>query len=155
MGTSDREFGRYMEVLSKNRSPSNNPYSHAEGLMENEPGEVKNHSQVFDKQALLAIIKDDETMRIYQRELEYLIKLYDMSLRDKRLANLFLTLRAKLYSELGITRAMEGEERKHQAELGGYISPQDMRGYGATAQEQDEAGQLQQLKDFIANLKRG
>lgn len=151
----ERSIERFMEKLGKVRTPAQNVFQHNTNLMENQPGKVDNHDQVFDKQALLAIIKDDDTMRIYQRDCEYLIKLYDMSMRDTRLTTLFRMLRAKFYSELGLTRAMEGEERKHQAEAGGYQSPQDMRGYGATTPQEEEKSQLTQLKELIQKAKRG
>jgi len=150
----DRHLQKYLDGINKQGSANNNPFAHAEKIMENEPGEVKNHSEVFSKQAMLGIIKDDDMLRTYQREGELLIQLYSMSLRYKKLIPFFNEKRAKFFSEISLTRAKEGEERKHQAELGGYDSPQDMRGYGNVEQPPDQ-NQIEQIKNFVKTLKRG
>lgn len=149
-----RSFNRFMDKLSKTKGKSNNPYGHADGLLDNPNPEVSAHAQVFDRSALLATIKTDEMIRTYQKEAALLIELYDLSCKEPELQSLFQTRRAAFYAELGLTRTKNGEERKHQAELGGYISGQQLPGYG-TQDEDDGEDVATQLKDLLQGLKRG
>jgi len=149
-----RSFNRFMEKISKSKGKSDNPYGHADGLLDNPNAEVKEHAHVFDRSALLATIKTDEMIRTYQKEAALLIELYDMSLAETELRSLFLTRRTAFYAELGLTRTKNGEERKHQAELGGYNSGQQLPGYGSQ-EEYDEESMGEQLREIIRGLKRG
>lgn len=151
----DRGIDGYMEAMAT--SPSR-PVSAVElsfRVLEQEPGEVKDFSSIFDKQGMLAIIKDDRFVRLYQKELSCLISLYGLSQIDTRLKPLFLSKRAQLFAELGLTRAKEGEERKHQAAFAGYRPTQDLQGYGTSDPEQPNPNQIDQARKFIRGLRRG
>jgi len=151
----DRDLASYMNELSKTKGRPDNPFGHAIQLLENEPGEVLDFSSIFDKQGMLAIIKDDRFVRLYQREINALIILYGLAKQDERLMALFKACRAQLFAELGITRAKEGEERKHQAALGGYRTHQNLEGFGDAAYESGEQSNAEQLREIIRGLKRG
>lgn len=146
----------FMKAIEKGAGTPDNAFGHQYKLLENEPSEVADFSNIFDKQGMLAILKDDKWISIYQREIACLINLYGLSKRDKRLGPLFKARRAKLFAELGITRAKEGEERKHQASLAGYRAQQGLQGYGEEGQgEGSGENQLEQLRGLLKALKRG
>lgn len=151
----ERDLESYMKEISKSRGSPDNPFGHASRLLENEPGEVLDFSSIFDKQGMLAIIKDDKYVRLYQREISCLISLYGLAKIDPRLMDFFKAARAQLFAELGITRAKEGEERKHQAALGGYRTAQDLHGFGEADQGQMDPSQMDQFRQFINGLKKG
>ena len=151
----ERDLDSYMKEISMSKGSPDNPFAHATRLLENEPGEVLNFSSIFDKQGMLAIIKDDKYVRLYQREIASLITLYGLAKLDPRLMPLFMAARAQLFAELGITRAKEGEERKHQAALAGYRTNQELQGFGEDNQQQMDPSQMEQFRQLVRGLKKG
>lgn len=101
-------------------------FQHAAYLIE--PSEMpKEFSELIDKHMMLGNIDDDIVMRLYQTDLFYLVKLYEMSIRDPALRPVFNTLWVGFLGEIAITRNKKAMERQLQA----FISAlRNVFGYG-------------------------
>ena len=147
----DEGFQEYMRALGKGKAPVDNPYQHNKDLIDNEKDDVVKFSEIVDKFWMLNNVKDDQLIRIYQREGRLLTKLFDMKKREPELEGMFHVLYFGGRGELSITRNKQGEgnERKMQANTSWRYEPQPgAGGYGVMAENvmsQEEASFIDKL----------
>jgi len=123
-------------------------YGHAAFLISSPTSTPKDFCDLMEKEFLLSNISDDRMLYIYQEKARLLISLFSMAKREKQLIDLFLTLYYQTLSELNLTRAKDGLERKMHGALSGYVPREALGGFGEDFFEPEEqAGQ-----DLIAKL---
>lgn len=111
-------------------------FQHAAYLIE--PSEMpKDFSELIDRHMMLGNIDDDTVMRLYQNDLFYLTKIYEMSVRDPALRPVFSTLWVAFLGEISLTRNKKALERQLQAFINALKS---MAGYGRDIGKQITSG---------------
>lgn len=120
---------------------------------------VGKYSILVSKPHLLSNINNDELMRIYQRDAANLTHLMSMADRDSRLMPVFEVLSNAWQHELSLTRTKNGEERKHQARVGGNYQPREqLTGYGNDLPmfnpEEENQDLISKAKNLITRGKR-
>jgi len=112
-------------------------FQHAAYLLE--PSEMpQDFSQLVDKHLMLGNIDDDIVMRLYQNDIFYMTKLFEMAQRDPALQPVFNTLWAALLGEISLTRTKKAMERQLQAFINALRS---IAGYGRDIGQRITSGQ--------------
>jgi len=126
-------------------------FSHAFTLVDiSAVDDVRTFSAILEKHILLANLGDDRKIRLYQNDIILLTNLFDMTIREPQLYNLFKQLYYGWKGEIAITRTKDGLERKLQATAGkGYAPRNDMVGYGDMLADLDR--QEQSLFEKLTN----
>lgn len=123
----------YVNSTRKIKPTPKDPYAHAAFLLGSEQEAISEFNQIISNEAKLSFIRDDRLLRLYQKDITYLVALFAMARRDPDMREVFLNLYYGWLGELAITRAKDGTERKLQGSVGqtGY-SPKDtlQGGYG-------------------------
>lgn len=145
--SASKEFMRSMET---NRERPHDAFAQAHSLLESEFSEVREFSQICEKQIMLANISNDEYMRYVQIDLKLLVHLFDMARRDPGLMPFFLVQYTSIKSELQLTRAKDGLEIKAQHGVASQFKPTgQITGFGN--QMNQDMAQVQQQEENLFN----
>lgn len=137
-------MGSLQEYINSNRKTKptpKDPYAHASFLLGSEQEAISEFNQLISNEAKLSFIRDDRLLRLYQKDITYLVALFAMARKDPDMREVFLNLYYGWLGELALTRAKDGTERKLQGAVGqSAYSPKDtLQGLGlALPQEQGE-----------------
>jgi hypothetical protein len=134
------------------------PYSHNANLIDTDEKIIPEYNKVVGKHHLLSNVGDDVTLRLYQNDSLLLSWLLSMAKRDKSLIPVYDVLAGVFLSELNLTRAKDGGERKEQANAAsGYsnLPANASSGYGAELQKRIQELQNQDTTLINDLLNRG
>jgi len=140
----------YINKLQQGKPVPKDPYSHATFLISTEEDKIHEFHQLISKEVILASIRDDKVLKLYQRDITILVDLFSMALRDPDMAEVFINRYYGWIGELSITRTKDGSERKLQGAVGqsSYAPKDDMLGFGMPNQPQ-QGGGANMIKRFF------
>ena len=123
--------------MQQNKESITRPQStpeHAYSLLQPSDRVIDRAGKLHQQSMLLAFVKENQLIRLYQNDFILLESLFDMTRRDKENTMGLCFLHEYLYNgwigELNMTRTKDGLERGYQALVAGAIPPRDMSGYG-------------------------
>ena len=148
-------LGEFVSAVQGGKIIPKDAFSHAFTLVDiSAQDDVRTFSAILEKHILLANLGDDRKIRLYQNDIILLTNLFDMTIREPALYNLFKQLYYGWKGEIAITRTKDGLERKLQATAGkGYAPRNDMVGYGDMLRdlEEKESSLFEKLTNRFAN----
>ncbi len=128
------DFNNFIHMSFKNIMPHNEvelSYSH---LKDEGVEHISNYNDFVDKFAMLSNVKSDKLMNVYMHQLHLFNAILPFAKRDKQIALLLDNLFHRWKSELSLTRAYNGTERKLQD---GAARPQILNGYGEETEREE------------------
>lgn len=153
-----KRWTEYTEGMIKKPLPDNE-YQHASQILSSETEEfmwTSNHefSRIVDEALQLANISDDKYMNLEQIHAGSLITLYEMARNEKQLRPFFLVQLHRWRSGILLTKAKDGTERKHQAQVANKYTPRgEMRGFGSEmGYDMAEPEQNNPIKSFLGSI---
>ena len=149
----------YINKTQRGNPTPQNPYAHATYLISAEQEKITEFHQLISKEAVLSFIRDDNLMRLYQRDIVLLVDFFAMALKDPDMAEVFLNRYYGWLGELALTRTKDGAERKLQGAVGqtSYSPRESMLGYGLTpppGQEQQGGGSANMIRRLFPGQQR-
>jgi hypothetical protein len=141
----------YINKMQQGKPTPKDPYSHATYLISTEEDKIGEFHQLISKEVILASIRDDKVLKLYQRDINILVDLFSMALRDPDMAEVFINRYYGWIGELSITRTKDGSERKLQGAVGqsSYAPKDDMLGFGMPNAPQGQGGGANMIKRFF------
>jgi len=124
-------------------------FGHSWQLLSRDDVKINRYPLMQQNPILLANIKNNQLIRLYQNDFLILTSFYNMGIRYSPMFDIFEFLYYGWEGELGITRTKDGKERIIQAMSStGYRPKEDIEGYGfdEVRREQDEALAMEQKK---------
>jgi hypothetical protein len=146
----------YINKMQQGKPTPKDPYAHATYLISTEEDKIAQFHQLISKEVILASIRDDKVLKLYQRDITILVDLFSMALRDPDMEEVFVNRYYGWIGELSITRTKDGAERKLQGAVGlsSYSPKDDMLGFGMpSAPQQGGGGNI--LKQFFPGNRQG
>lgn len=132
------ELEQFLDDVQKAKNVPENEFEHAEGLVRSEYDDdnaaLKNFSMIVDKHLQLTNIGNDEIMRFYQTDAVLLTQAFSIAHRSEAFKSVVKMIFYGWRNELLLTKAKNGEERKHQAGVGKakYAPKESLLGYGSS-----------------------
>lgn len=132
------ELEQFLDDVQKARNVPENEFEHAEGLIrseyDNDNEVLDNFSKIVDKHLQLTNIGNDEIMRFYQTDAVLLTQAFSIAARSNAFKQVVKMMFFGWRNELLLTKAKNGEERKHQAGVGKarYMPKESLMGYGSS-----------------------
>ena len=138
------EMSEYVKHSKQIGNIPKDQFGHAFSLLARDETDIDDFQRLLQNHILLANIKDDKLIRLYQNDGLLLTSFYDMQRRYAPLSPIFKYLYYGWIMELGLTRIKDGKERILQAMPGtGFQPTMDNRGgYGFEDVRQDEQNAL-------------
>ena len=152
------ELANFMQEIQKGRIYQENPYAHAEMLLDSEKEELggitAKFSSIVDKDIKLGRISNDELMRYCQKDADYLTNFLSMALREPALKIVFQVLYNSWRNEFILTRAKGGSERDLQSNVMGGLAPGGAEGFGGSLKREDEVEEENFINKIMNRLRR-
>lgn len=147
----------YINKTQQGKPVPKDPYSHATYLISTEQEKIAEFYQLINKEVVLASIRDDLILKLYQRDITILVDIFSMALRDPDMQEVFLNRYYGWIGELALTRTKDGAERKLQGSVGqsAYAPKDAMLGYGSLPQgQQQQGGSMDIVKKFFPGQRQ-
>jgi len=108
------DFNDFMTKANELRRTPKDPYSHALLLLEPEKKQYTELIDVLNRLITLGNFEDSQTLRLFQKDIKYILKFFLAKQREPSLEPLFQYAYTLFLGEIMVTRGMEGQERIFQ-----------------------------------------
>lgn len=141
----DNTFKDYVLQSLERRHIPKDEYGHKAFLLSPDSKDPAKFADLCNKDILQANISSNDILRLYQKDVGFLVNFFDMAQEDEAARLLFNVLYNTWKGELALTRVKDGTERKLQAESNNQAY-QTIHGVG------DDVGQQENKKTIRERL---